>query len=367
MEPNSPPTSGESIVTPEIVPETSRPVHPPPPRRAASGVRAVFLALLVMALGISIVLNLVLLSTFSGSFIHADSDLREKYHSLDRGARDKIAVIKVSGAIMDGEGFVDKQIKAVKNDDHVKAVVLRVDSPGGRVTACDYIYHRLNEMLAERDIPLVVSMGGLAASGGYYVSMAVGDTPDSIFAEPSTWSGSIGVIIPHYDLSGLLAEYDVEDDSIASHPLKEIGSPLKKMTDEERAILQGLVDNSFARFKEIVLAGRPKFRDQPEILDTVATGQVFATSQALEYGLVDKEGFLDDAILRAVELAGLDADKVGVVTYQRQMGLLDEVLFGSMAKAQQRNIVSDVSRILDLSVPRAYYLFAWPTSTDTAH
>jgi protease-4 len=317
-----------------------------------------------MALGFSIVLNLVLLSTFSGSFVDTDNGLREKYHSLARGAADKIAIIEVSGAILDGEGFVEKQIKAVKKDDRVKAVVLRVDSPGGRVTACDYIYHRLKEMLDERDIPLVVSMGGLAASGGYYVSMAVGEEPDVIFAEPSTWCGSIGVIIPHYDLSGLLAQYNVEEDSIASHPLKGIGSPMKKMTDEERAILQGLVDDSFGRFKEIVLAGRPKFREQTEILDKVATGQVFSTGQALEYGLVDKEGFIDDAILRAVELAGLDSEKVRVVKYQRQMGLLDEVLFGSMANTQQQSLVSDVSRILDFSVPRAYYLFTWPTSTD---
>ena len=169
MDPNPTPAGSESIVTPQIVPEPGGAVPPPPRRRGSKGGRAIFLALLVMALGISIVLNLVLLTAFPGSFIDSERGLQEKYHSLARGGRDKIAIIKVTGAIMDGEGYVEKQIKAVKKDDHVKAVVLRVDSPGGRVTACDYILHRLKEMVAERKIPLVVSMGGMAASGGYYV------------------------------------------------------------------------------------------------------------------------------------------------------------------------------------------------------
>ena len=107
-------------------------------------------------------------------------------------------------------------------------------------------------------------MGGIAASGGYYISMAVGDTPDTIFAEPSTWTGSIGVLIPHYDVSGLLEKWNVTDDTIASNPLKLIGSPTRKTSPEiaekERAILQKLVDESFQDFKDIVKTGRPKFR-----------------------------------------------------------------------------------------------------------
>ena len=125
-------------------------------------------------------------------------------------------------------------------------------------------------------------MGGIAASGGYYVSMAVGDTPDTIFAEPTTWTGSIGVIIPHYNLADLMDDWGIKEDTIASHRLKTMGSLAKPMTEEERKIFQGLVDDSFGRFKEIIRDGRPKFRKDPAALDKLATGQVFTAEQALK-------------------------------------------------------------------------------------
>ena len=124
-------------------------------------------------------------------------------------------------------------------------VVLRVDSPGGTVTGSDYLYHHIKQLREELELPMVVSMGSLCASGGYYIAMAVGQGEDLIFAEPTTWTGSIGVVIPHYDLAGLLASWNVEDDSIASHPLKLLGSPTREMTAEDREILQQLVDDHF--------------------------------------------------------------------------------------------------------------------------
>src|SRR5262249_659403 len=147
-------------------------------------------------------------------YTHPGSEVREKYHSMNRFGKDKVAIINVEGTIMAGEGFVKHQIDAVKNDPHVKAVVLRVDSPGGTVTGSDYIYHTLKKMSEERKIPLVVSMGSVAASGGYYIAMAAGPNPKTIFAEPTCWTGSIGVIIPHYDISSLLEKWSIEDDSI---------------------------------------------------------------------------------------------------------------------------------------------------------
>ena len=104
-----------------------------------------------------------------------------------------MAIITVSGVIVDGDGYVKKQIERVRQDEDVKAIVLRVNTPGGTVTGSDYILHHLNRLRAERKLPLVVSMGSVAASGGYYVSMAVGDQPQSIYAEPTTTTGSIGV------------------------------------------------------------------------------------------------------------------------------------------------------------------------------
>ncbi|GAB6164856.1 hypothetical protein JCM19992_08560 [Thermostilla marina] len=281
--------------------------------------------------------------------------LREEFVSHNRFADNTIAIIRVEGLIVDGEGFVKKQIDAVSKDESVKAVVLRVDSPGGTVTGSDYIYHHLVEMRKKRNIPIVVSMGSLAASGGYYVSMAVGDTEDAVFAEPTTWTGSIGVIIPHYNAAGLCEKLGIEEDSIASHRLKGMGSFARKMTDEERAIFQGLVDDSFARFKEIVQQGRPRFRKHPEELDKLATGQVFTANQALESGLVDKIGFLEDAVDRAVELAGLSKDDVRVIRYRKEPTLSD-ILLGSDVKTSLRQS-SRFEDLLDLTVPKAYYLY----------
>ena len=114
---------------------------------------------------------------------------QERFHSGAEKGRDKVAIIALRGVIMEGDGFVKRQIDRVRKDKRVKAIVLRVDSPGGTVTGSDYIYHHLKRLRQERDIPLVVSMGSIAASGGYYVSMAVGDQERTIFAEPTTTTG----------------------------------------------------------------------------------------------------------------------------------------------------------------------------------
>jgi len=286
--------------------------------------------------------------------IAGDVGLQEVHHSLNPKAKDKVAIITISGLILEAEGgYVKKQIDAVRNDPDVKAVVLRVDSPGGTITASDYLYHHLKELTDDRGLPLVVSMGGLCASGGYYVSMVVGDRPDSILAEPTTWTGSIGVIIPHYDVSGLMQKWDIREDSVASHELKGMGSPTRTMTDQERGIFQDLVNDAFDRFKEIVRSGRHEFRGDKgsSELDKIATGQVFTAKQAVKSGLVDRIGFIEDEVDRAVELASLKSSRVNVVKYRKPVTLVDAVLgASSQAKGFQ------LSQFLDLSAPRAYFL-----------
>ena len=310
--------------------------------------------------------GLLLLSQRSArrDYFDVTQGIRERFHSGVEAGRDKVAVISVRGIIMEGDGFVKRQIDRVRQDERVKAVVVRIDSPGGTVTGSDYIYHHLKKLREERDIPLVVSMGSMAASGGYYIAMAVGDQEKSIFAEHTTTTGSIGVIVPHYDLSGLLARYDVLDDSVSSHPRKQILSMTRSMSEEDRTIVQAYVNESFQRFKDIVKAGRPQLRESnaaDALWDAahgrdLATGEIFTAAKAREYGLIDEIGFIEDAIARALELAGLDAAHVRVVHYQRPMSLGNLV---GLAEASEADF--PLEALWELSAPRAYYLATtWP-------
>ena len=282
----------------------------------------------------------------------------EQYHSLSKTAPAKVAVVDISGPIMGGSGFARSQIDQIAEDEQVKAVVLRIDSPGGTVSGSDEIHYRISELAKRRDLPVVVSMGGIAASGGYYIAMANGGRDDVIFAEPATLTGSIGVIIPHFDLSKLVKKLDIEDDSITSGPLKEMLSPTKDRTPEleerERKILQTLVDEMFGRFKEIVKQGRPKLDDDK--LAAVTTGQICTAEQAKAAGLVDRIGFIEDAVDRAVEMAGLTKDSARVVKYTKPKGLFDELLGGNAPGARQVTILEAVA---EWTTPRAWYLCSW--------
>lgn len=312
---------------------------------------------LLAALVVAVMIIIGLYSNYHSYFSPSGAP-QEKYHSLDRHALKKIAIIDVSGAILEGEqSFAKQQIDRVREDKEVVAVVLRINSPGGTVTGSDYLYHHLRELVEDRELPLVVSMGSVCASGGYYLAMAVGDRPNAIFAEPTTWTGSIGVIIPHFDLSGAMGSFRIKDDSIASGPYKQMGTPTRPMTEEERKLLQSLVDDSFAGFKEVVLSGRPKFKDDRAALDAAATGQVFTANQALEKGLVDQIGFIETAIGRAAELAGQTADNVRCVKYEKPPTLLGELIGVESQAAAGGGL--DLAALLDLTAPRAYYLWTW--------
>ncbi|MCO6457882.1 MAG: signal peptide peptidase SppA [Pirellulaceae bacterium] len=285
-------------------------------------------------------------------YFDTSEGIEEKFVSGEQFGSDKVAVITVGGVILEGDGFVKRQIDRVREDENVKAIVVRVDSPGGTVTGSDYMYHHLRKLKEDKGVPLVVSMGAIAASGGYYVAMAVGDEPRSIFAEPTSTTGSIGVIIPHYDFSGLMERFDVKDDSIATHPRKQMLSMTRPMSEDDRQVLQGYIDETFSRFKEIVQAGRPAFRQDPAALDVLATGEIFSAPKAKEHGLIDEIGFLEDAIDRAVELAGLDKSRVRVVKF-----LPPPSLFSLGGLEVSRATEFDARALLELSTPRAYYLW----------
>ncbi|MDO4628651.1 MAG: signal peptide peptidase SppA [Planctomycetia bacterium] len=265
----------------------------------------------------------------------------------------KVAVITVDGAIMSTDDFINDQIEDVLNDETVKAVVLRMDTPGGSVSASDYYYNKLTKLREERKIPIVVSMGGVCASGGYYMAMACGTENEGVlFAEPTTWTGSIGVIISSYDFSGLAAKIGVKEDSIKSHELKGMGSILRPFTEKEREILQALVDDAFGRFQNVIYTGRKQFAENHDALIPLATGQVFTTKDALKSGLIDREGYLEDAIDRALELAGLDKKMAQVYRYS-ETATLSDLLTASEEKLGDH----PENRIRQLAVPRAFYLW----------
>jgi protease-4 len=366
---DGPATGGSSPSTPTASPQTPPPQIIVQPQTTALG----RYGKLVLVLLVLTVMSLVGLQSRYEQYFSPPNKPQEKYHSLNEEAEKKIAIITVAGTIMGGDNFVKKQIDRVRDDEDVVAVVLRIDSPGGTVTGSDYLYHHLNELREQEDrkLPLVVSMGSMCASGGYYIAMSVGDRENVIFAEPTTWTGSIGVVIPHYDFSGLLARYDVKDDSIASHQNKLMGSPTRELNAEERAeerkLLQDLVNISFERFKEIVRSGRPKLADDDEALDKVATGEIFTADQAHKLGLVDQIGFIEQAIERAAELAEHDTDDLRCIKYTEPVTTLSELL---SAQAPQSNILrGDLQGLLNLTAPRAYYLCTWlPTIlSNTAH
>ena len=318
------------------------------PRQGRSVFTVFLIMFLVVCLGGSMMMNFIFGANMAIS--SSSGKLVEKYVSHNEMAREKIAIITIDGTILNYEGFIEDQIDSVAKDRRVQGIVLRVNSPGGTITASDAIYHYLVELTEKRNIPLVVSMGGLAASGGYYVSMAVGDTPDSIFAEPTTWTGSIGVKIPHFDLSKLMQNWGIQEDTIVSHELKNMGSFAVPMTMQEREIFQQLVNEGFDQFKAVICEGRPALGKDKAKLDRLATGQIFTAQQALENGLVDKIGFQEAAVERVIELAGVDPDRVKVVRYEKEPSFFS-ILSGSGG--------SSAELFMELASPKGYYLCTW--------
>lgn len=232
----------------------------------------------------------------------------------------KVLLIEVSGMIgsQDGDGLaqtpslvasVKEQLSRAAQDEKVKAVVLRINSPGGTVTASDIIHHELKLFKAHRKLPLVASIMDVGASGGYYIAAAA----DSVFAHPSSVTGSIGVIMLTVNAHGLLEKVGLEATAITSGPRKDMGSPFRVMTADERAIFQGLIDSFYQRFLAVVQEGRPQLHmDQ---IKKLADGRVYTGEQAKAAGLVDEIGYLDDAVELAKKKAGLTEARV--VMYRR--------------------------------------------------
>ena len=217
---------------------------------------------------------------------------------LGFGSGDAVAVIDLSGAIYSfTKSDIDNLLEQAASNDDVKAVVMRIDSPGGSVVASDEIYHALLDF----EKPIVISMGASAASGGYYVACG----GDYIIAHPDTLTGSIGVISQFMVFEELMEKYGVEAEIITSGPNKALGNPYKKMSAEEREIMENIINEAYENFIGIIA----KARNLPiEDVRTIADGRIYTGRQAYELGLVDALGRQNDAIEKAAELGGITDD-----------------------------------------------------------
>jgi protease-4 len=270
-------------------------------------------------LGMTLFLFLVL-----GGCIHVDlfsgtGALQESTISGD--GSDKVLLIDISGTLTTSEGSgifsepslparLKEELTKAEKDDHIKAIILRINTPGGTVTSSDILYHELQKFKEKRNVPIIASIMDIGTSGGYYVAMA----SDYIFAHPSTITGSIGVIMLTLNGQGLLEKIGIQPTAIVSGPKKSMGSPFRAMNDEERAIFQDVIDRLYARFLTVVEQGRPNVSAAK--IRQLADGRIYTADVAKTEGLIDEIGYLDDAIERAKKHAKLR--EAQVVTYTRR-------------------------------------------------
>ncbi len=272
------------------------------------------------------------------------------------GGRNTVAVIPIEGVI---DSYRAESVRLMA--DHIvatpsiKAVVLRIDSPGGGIAPSDQIWYQV-ERIQKTGLPVVASYGGVAASGGYYVSCGA----DHIVAEPTCITGSIGVIAQTFVLKGLMDKVGVEPVTIMStdSPEKDVGNPVRTWTEKDTLTYLDLLDAAYAIFNERVLAGRAGGARDPQQLDQLADGSIYTAKEALGNGLIDEIGYLDDAIARAETSAGLAKDRATVIILRDPPSVLTE-LFGADARARRLDFGSADSirtTVNELSSPRLMYL-----------
>lgn len=238
--------------------------------------------------------------------------------------RDKIVLIDISGVISSKEerggglslrrqssmvARLREELQKASQDKKVKGVILRLNTPGGTVTASDIIYQEITRFKRERNLPVVACMMELATSGGYYVSIAA----DTIVAHPTSVTGSLGAIAIKINAQGLMEKIGIEDETIMAGDKKDLFSPLRPLTEEERVIIQDMLNEFHQRFISLIAENRKTL--SLEQVKTLADGRVYTADQALKNGLVDQIGYLEDAIELMKRKAGLD--KAKVVMYHR--------------------------------------------------
>lgn len=280
----------------------------------------------------------------------------------DNRSSDKIVLIELLGAIMGpgpaGKGwseFLDEQLKMAARDRAVKAVVLKIDSPGGEVLAADNMYRALHQFQVDTGKPVIASMGSLAASGGYYVAAPC----RWIVAHELSITGSIGVIMHGYNYRGLLTKIGVRPEVFKSGKFKDMLSGDKsddEISSEEREMVQAMIDETFSRFKEVIVEGRTwanergdgSGRPLAEDWEEIADGRILSGKQAWDYGLVDALGNLDSAVEKARELASIQS--ANLVRYDPPISLGNFLRF--LGKSEPGTVRLDMNLDLGMEFPR---------------
>lgn len=244
-----------------------------------------------------------------------------------RSGQGKIAVVKIEGVLTDAWDVIE-DLKRYQDRDDVKALVVRIDSPGGAVVPAQEIYEEIKKLRAEKKV--VASLGNVAASGGYYIACAA----EEIIGSPGTLTGSIGVISEYANVEKLMDKIGWRSFVIKSGQFKDLGNPMRGMTREEKQLLQGLVDDIHTQFVRAVAEGRNM---EVAAVEALSDGRVFTGQQAKAYGLIDRLGNFQDALQRAGELAGIEG-KPAVIYPEEKKRRLWKRLFKDMAEWAGRRL-----------------------------
>jgi protease-4 len=245
---------------------------------------------------------------------------------------------------------VREELAKAEKDDHVRALIVRINSPGGTITASDILYHEILAFKQRRKIPVIAAIMDVGASGGYYAALAA----DTIVANPTTITGSIGVVMVTVNAQGLMEKIGVAPLAIKSGPMKDAGSPFRALTGPELAVFQNIIDEMYGRFVGLIVQSRKLPEDRVRAL---ADGRVYTAEQALRLGLVDRIGYLEDVVKLARDAAKLDEARI--VMYHRPKEYRSNLYSSTLAAATADSTLAQFAAVLGGSGPRFLYLW-WP-------
>jgi protease-4 len=288
----------------------------------------------------------------------------EEFHErvVDGEGRDKILLLDISGVISEEKrrnlGFreevsmvdeLKEALKKAEKDKNIKGIILRINSPGGTVTASDIIHHELLSYKMRTGKRITACLMDVGASGAYYVAMA----SDEIVSHPTTITGSIGVVAMKFNVQGLMSKIGVDQETIKSGDKKDIMSPFRPSTPEEQKIMQTIIHTLYERFLDVIVEGRTLERGKVEKL---ADGRIYTADQALSAGLIDRIGYLDGTIEGMKKNLGLE--KASVIVYYRPDSYKSTIYSGLNPAPPQVNLISINGQEL-LTPPGVRFMYLW--------